>query len=780
MRENVKEMNNNLKDTYILPAAALRGLVVFPGTSVSFDVARPQTRLAIETALKTNSKIFLVTQRDAAEEGPDESGLYEIGCTARIVQYAKITNGVSRVMVDIISRARLKRITAAEPYLCAEVDVIPETNGDNMTVNRAYYRTIKDMYDNYAIYAKNIHGVEAAINIGAENIGRYVDAVMSKILCDYKHKQEVLNSVDVYERSNRTIDILKNEIDILMIQKRINDEVKRRIDDNQREFYLREELKVIEDELGAADGSGDEIERYKETIMRYKFPKETEERLLAEAERIRRIPSASPESGVIRAYLDTVLELPWIKESKDRLNIKTASMILEKDHYGLEKVKERVLEFLSVHGLTKGKDGTVLCLSGPPGTGKTSVASSVARALGRKFVRISLGGVHDEAEIRGHRKTYIGAMPGRIIEAIRQAGTKNPVILLDEIDKLGKDYKGDPTSALLEVLDLEQNHAFRDNYIEIPFDLSQVIFIATANNVNNIPLPLLDRVELIEIAGYTDPEKFEIAKRYLVPKCIAKNGLKGKRVRIADDAINDIINYYTKEAGVRGLERKISELMRKLAKVIISDDKKSVMVTSKNLCEYLGKHIYDYKMINRHDEIGTVRGLAWTSVGGDTVSVEVNVMEGSGNIELTGSLGDVMKESCMTAVSYIRSCSDYLDIEKTFYKTKDIHIHVPEGAVAKDGPSAGITIATAVASALSNKPVKCDVAMTGEITLRGNVLPIGGLREKSLAAYRAGIKTVIIPNKNVNDIDDIPEDVRNNIRFIPAETMETVFENAFA
>ncbi|MDY3927871.1 MAG: endopeptidase La [Clostridia bacterium] len=767
-----------MKETFVMPTVALRDIVVFPGTTVSFDIERKTSKAAIDKALKTDGKIFLVTQRYLFQENTEEADLFHVGCVAKIVQYGKITNQISRIMVEVISRAKIDYIVERSPYIIAEFTTIEEKKADNPALNTAYMRTLKEMYSIYILTPKRISEPSVPIDMKAEEIGKYAYNIMTKVACEYYVKQEILEENDLYKRLEMIVEAIKNEIDILTLQQEIKEEVKKKIDENQREYYLREELKVIENELGDMDDSHDEIIQYKLKIKKCRFPEETENRLLADAEKIKKIPVGSPEGTVIRSYLDNVLALPWQTQSKDRANIKAAEEILNKDHYGLEKVKERILEFLSVHSLTNGGDGTVLCLSGPPGTGKTSIASSIAKALGRKFVRISLGGLHDEAEIRGHRKTYIGSMPGRIIDAVKQAGTKNPVILLDEIDKIGSDYKGDPTSALLEVLDFEQNSTFRDNYVEIPFDLSQVIFIATANNINNIPLPLLDRVELIEIPGYTNPEKFEIAKRYLVKKCIAKNGLKGKKVSVADDAVRDIINYYTREAGVRGLERKISELMRKIAKSVISDEKKNTKITSKNLTEYLGKHIYDVNMMNEEDEVGTVRGLAWTSVGGDTLSVEVNVMEGSGKIELTGNLGDVMKESCMTAVSYIRSRSDELNIDKTFYKTKDIHIHVPEGAVPKDGPSAGITIATAVASALCNKPVKCDVAMTGEITLRGNVLPIGGLREKSLAAYRAGIKTVIIPDKNVNDIEEIPEDVRSEINFIPVKNMETVLANS--
>ncbi len=763
----------------MLPMAALRGLVVFPGSAVSFDVTRQTTINAIEKAMANDKKIFLVTQRDILKESPSVVDVYKVGCIAEVKQFAKVTKGISRVMVNVKSRARLVEIIGKNPEITAIVSDIEEESADDVVVNQAFIRSLQDMFEEYIRISKKPAPEKLAMVFPSNNISRFADGIIANISCNFDIKQELLETIDVYERLEKLIIVLKNEIQISYTQRKIDDEVRKKIDENQREYYLREEMRVIEKELGDKDGYSEEIAEYRKKIKLLEMSSENEEKLLKETERLSKMNSTSPDSVVLRNYLDTVLELPWNTVSEDCLDVEKASQILEKEHYGLEDVKERVLEHLAVHSLTNGRDGTVLCLSGPPGTGKTSVASSVANALGRKFVRISLGGVHDEAEIRGHRKTYIGSMPGRIIAAIKQAGTKNPVILLDEIDKMGNDYKGDPSSALLEVLDFAQNKDFIDHYIEIPFDLSQVIFIATANNLSNIPAPLLDRVEVIEIPGYTNPAKFEIAKRYLIPKQLNKNGLKGKRVTVTDEAVMDIINYYTREAGVRGLERKIGQLMRKIAKVILSGDKKSAKITSKNLIEYLGKHKYTFDKKNEHDEVGTVRGLAWTSVGGDTLSVEVNVMKGTGKVELTGNLGDVMKESAMTAVSYIRSQSDNLNIKDDFYKTKDIHIHVPEGAVPKDGPSAGITIATAVASALTNIPVKCDVAMTGEITLRGNVLPIGGLREKSLAAYRAGIRTIIIPNENSRDIEDIPEVIRQEINFVPVKTMDTVLETAF-
>jgi len=763
-----------------LPVVALRGLVVFPGTTVSFDVLRSVTIKAIERAMDSDNEILLVTQRDIMAEKPGVLDLYKVGCCGRIKQFAKTGARTARVMVEVSKRIRLVGLLRQAPYLEGEFEYIEEEEPEQPIVNQAFLRAVQAAFEEYLTVAKIQSPERLAAVFSTNNMGGFADAVASNINCGYDLKQQLLETIDVYDRIQKLLVILKNESEIANTRKKIDAEVKKRIDENQREYYLREEMKVIEKELGDKDGYSEEIADYRTRIKTLMLPESTEEKLLKDTERLSKMPSTSPDVTVLKNYLDTVLALPWQTLTEDNHDIEAARKILDSEHYGLEDVKERVLEHLAVHSLTGGTDGTVLCLAGPPGTGKTSIASSVAKALGREFVRISLGGVHDEAEIRGHRKTYIGSMPGRIIAAIKQAGTRNPVVLLDEIDKLGSDYKGDPSAALLEVLDFEQNYSFRDNYIEVPFDLSKVMFIATANNLNNIPAPLYDRVEIIEIPGYTNQAKFEIAKQFLIPKQIKRNGLKGKRVSVTDAAINDIINYYTREAGVRGLERNIASLMRKAAKVILSEDKKGIRIGTKNLCDFLGKHKYSFDEKNNKDEVGTVRGLAWTSVGGDTLSVEVNVMSGTGKVELTGNLGDVMKESAMTAVSYIRSQTDKLKIDEDFYKTKDIHIHVPEGAVPKDGPSAGITIATAVASALTNIPVKCDVAMTGEITLRGNVLPIGGLREKSLAAYRAGIKTIVIPDKNTQDIDDIPETVREQLNFVPVNNMDSVLKTAFS
>ena len=775
-----ERMKFGLENINTLPLVALRGLVVFPSTNVSFDIVRMATVKAVEKAMEGDKMLLLVTQKDILAEKPGFLDLYKVGCIAKVKQYAKTSSRTARVMVEVDSRIKLEELISKKTYLEGAFNYIEEEEPDKVLLNQAFLRSLNDAFEEYLSLVKNPSPEKLGKVLTSKNISAFTDAVASNLDCSFEIKQQLLETIDVYERIENLMIALKNETQIALARKKIQDEVKKRIEENQREYYLREEMRVIEKELGDKDGFSEEMAQYKNKIKELGLLPQYEEKLIREVKRLSRMAQGSPDMSVTKNYLDTVIELPWNEESEDSHDLIKATKILDDMHYGMRDVKERVIEHLAVHSLTGGTDGTVLCLSGPPGTGKTSIASSFAKALGREFVRISLGGVHDEAEIRGHRKTYIGSMPGRIISAIKQAGTKNPVILLDEIDKLGSDYKGDPFAALLEVLDFEQNHAFRDNYIEIPFDLSKVMFIATANNLSNIPAPLYDRVEIIEVSGYTNNEKFEIARQFLVPKQMAKNGLRGKRVTVTDDAIYDIINYYTKEAGVRELERKIASLMRKAAKVILQEEKKSARISSKNLSNYLGKHKYSFNKMNKTDEIGTVRGLAWTSVGGDTLSVEVNVMSGTGKVELTGNLGDVMKESAMTAVSYVRSQREKLKIEDDFYKTKDIHIHVPEGAVPKDGPSAGITIATAVASALTNTPVKRDVAMTGEITLRGNVLPIGGLREKTLAAYRAGIRTIVIPDKNTADIEDIPKTVRDEVKFVPVSNMDAVLKTAFS
>jgi len=765
----------------MLPTMALRGIVVFPHSTVGFDVVREKSIKALEQAMEKDTTIFLVTQKKMETENPTELDLYRIGVIAKVKRVMKLPGGVVHAVVEGVERARLLGIEVWNPYMMAGVESLDEVapEFDNMIIKQAYSRSLQSQLEKYMEYNRRFP-IDITIESAEDgNLSALTDIIGANLTCGYRVKQEVLETYDIYERAEKLNALLKDEISILKYKKEISDKVKNVIDENQREYYLREELKVIEKELGDKEGYSEDLSKYRKDIKALNLSEKDEEKLLKEVDRLSKMQQMSPESGVIRTYLDHILSLPWNEKSEEIKDINYANDILEEDHYGMQEVKRRVLEYLAVHKLTGGKNGTVLCLVGPPGTGKTSIAKSIARALGREYVRVSLGGIHDEADIRGHRKTYIGSMPGRIMTAMAQAGTKNPLILFDELDKMGADYKGDPSSAMLEVLDVEQNYSFRDHYIEIPFDLSEVMFIATANNLNTIPAPLLDRIEVIEVSGYTGNEKMNIARQYLIPKQQEKNGLSGMKITFDDEAIKMIIERYTRESGVRGLERKISEVMRRIARECDETGKKSVKVGKRSLLKYLEKPIYDFEEMNKKDEVGIVRGLAWTSVGGDTLSIEVNVMEGTGKVELTGSLGDVMKESAMTAISYVRSAAKKLKISDTFYKTKDIHIHVPQGAVPKDGPSAGITIATAVASALSEIPVRRDVAMTGEVTLRGRVLPIGGLKEKSLAAYRAGIKTVIIPEDNKKDIDDIPEEIRNEMSFIPVGNMESVIKNAF-
>lgn len=767
-----------MENIHTLPLLPLRNLVVFPRSSVSFDAIRPKSIRALEAAMNGNKEIFLVTQMDVTKENPSILDLYKVGVVARVNQTIRLQSGAVRVMIDGVYRARLCEVLSDTPYYRCAVEKTEENDTDQLIINEGFIRSLESAFDEYFALNKNLPPQNFITANGDVRPGRFADAIAANVNLDYKIKQELLEEQDVYVRIEKLVAALNKEVQVLKISREIDSKVKKNIDANQREYYLREELKVIEKELGEKEGVRGEAQAYRESLKKLRLKKEIAEKLEKDISRFEKLQTSSPDSAVMRNYLDTVLSLPWNKRTKENIDIKTAQEILDADHYGLDKVKERILEYLAVRKLTSGKDGSILCLVGPPGTGKTSVAKSIARALGRKYVRISLGGIHDEADIRGHRKTYIGAMQGRIISAVLEAKVKNPLILLDEIDKMGQDYKGDPSAALLEVLDAEQNSAFRDHFIEVPFDLSGVMFITTANTLSTIPEPLLDRIEVIEVSGYTNQEKECIAREYLLPKQIRKNGLEKHKVTVTDDAIADLINYYTRESGVRHLEREISSLMRKAAKKILAENKKSLKITSKNLTDYMGKHKYLVDMINDKDDVGIVRGLAWTSVGGDTLSVEINVMEGTGKLELTGNLGDVMKESAVAAISYIRTRTKELGIYDKFYKTCDIHVHVPEGAVPKDGPSAGITMATAMASALTGYPVRRDVAMTGEITLRGRVLPIGGLKEKSVAAYRAGIKTVIIPSENMPDLDEVPEVVKSAIKFVPVSSMDEVLSVA--
>lgn len=756
----------------------MRGLVVFPYMQLNFDVARPASIKALEAASNGDSRIFLVTQKKAEIDNPKPDDIYRVGTIAQIKQIMHLPGNVTRLIVKGLSRGIIREYDNIEPYLMCKVEEVNELPTQITNMDEAYARALKSKLEEYFAVNPKLQADKFMSIMDIKPLGQLCDTIAALTELDTEDKQVLLNNLDCEDRAEELLGRLEHLIDVTELEHKILRKTHEKINENQHEYFLREQMQVIEEELGDKDGIGADAEEFRKKIERLRIKKESKEKLLKDVERFAKLPSNSPDSSVLRSYLENVLELPWDKAKKEKFDIKDVAKVLDKDHYGLKDVKERILEYLAVRSLTGGKNTTVLCLEGPPGVGKTSVAKSIARALGRKYVRVSLGGIHDEADIRGHRKTYIGAMEGRIMAAMKEAKVKNPVMLLDEIDKMGKDFKGDPSAALLEVLDNEQNNEFRDHYIEIPYDLSDVLFITTANTLETISQPLLDRMEIISISGYTAKEKFYIARDYLVKKALHKTGMLESDFSITDGALNEIIDHYTREAGVRKLEQTIETLLRKAAKEILETDCSKVAITKRNISDYLGKEKYRFDLMNEKDEVGVARGLAWTSVGGETLSIEVNVMDGTGKVELTGKLGDVMKESAMAAISYIRSKSDKFGIDKEFYKNKDIHIHVPEGAVPKDGPSAGITMATAVVSSLSRVPVRRDIAMTGEITLRGKVLPIGGLKEKSMAAYRAGIKTVIIPEENERDIEEIPQEIKNGITFIPVSDMDTVLGNA--
>ncbi len=761
-----------------LPAISLRGLVIFPSMVLHFDVGRERSVAALKAAAAGDGKIFLVAQKDAGDTEPTAENIYNIGVVAEIRQLLTTPDGSTRVLVEGLFRAKTIRPVPCRDYLKYEVKQL-RTRGAAISPNTetAAKRALKETFDLYASISPKMPRDLYESIMSEEDCSRLFDKVVFNIMLSVEDKQKLLETNGTLQRIRMLIAMLHDEIEVIQAEIEIGEQVREQVDKNQREYYLREQLKAISRQLGDSDSPAEEFDEYVDKITALGLPKDSEEKLIGEAERLSKLSGSSQEAAVLRTYLDTVLSVPFNKKTKDKNDINAAAKQLDKDHYGLEKVKERILETLAVRTLAPDVKGQIICLYGPPGVGKTSIGKSIAKALGRKYARISLGGVRDEAEIRGHRKTYVGAMPGRIIEALRQAKTINPVILLDEIDKMGSDYKGDPSSAMLEVLDAEQNIAFVDHYIEVPVDLSDVLFITTANSLDTIPAPLLDRMEIIELSSYTREEKFNIAKKHLVPKQLKKHGESAKTLRITDGALYDIIDCYTREAGVRKLERKIADVCRKAAKSLVSGEQK-VVVNENNLKDFLGVKKYQPEKLAARDEVGLVNGLAWTSVGGTMLPLEVLVLDGTGKTEFTGSLGDVMKESAKIAVSLTRSLADKYGIDKEFYKNKDIHVNAPEGAVPKDGPSAGVTLTTALVSALSGTPVRRDVAMTGEITLRGKVLPIGGLKEKTMAAYRAGITTVCIPKDNVPDIEEIDEKVKENIKFVPAEDISTVLDTA--
>lgn len=769
-------------DTMIMkmPAVALRGMVILPGMVAHFDVSRAKSIKAVEEAMMDEQKIFLVAQKDVEQENPDIEDLFKIGIIAEVKQVIKLQNNIVRILVEGKERAELSAFLENPDYLLAEIIRFDEEVDDGLPeeAKEAMLRSIQETFGKYVVVNPKM-GKELQRQLSEiTDLEKLMNQLANSLPVHFEEKQKILDAVSMTERYEVLMALLLKEIEIIAIKNDFQAKVKAHVDKNQKEYLLREQMKVIREELGE-DNTESDADHFMDALGKIKADKEVKGKIKKEIDRFKNISSSSSESAVARGYIETLLELPWNKTSRDNKDLKNAEQILNADHYGLEKVKERMLEFLAVRNLTSKGESPIICLVGPPGTGKTSIARSVAKALDKKYVRISLGGVRDEAEIRGHRRTYVGAMPGRIVNGLRSAGVKNPLMLLDEIDKMSSDYKGDTASALLEVLDAEQNKKFRDHYVEIPIDLSEVLFIATANSVQDIPRPLLDRMELIEVTSYTENEKLHIAKEHLLAKQMERNGIRPEQLAITDKAMAKIISGYTREAGVRNLERKLGEICRKAARPLYEGEKEKIKVTEQNLEKFLGKEKYSFDKKNDTDEVGIVRGLAWTSVGGDTLEIEVNIMPGKGEFQLTGQLGDVMKESAQAGISYIRSVSEEYHIPKKFFQENDIHIHIPEGAVPKDGPSAGITMATAMLSAITKTPVRADVAMTGEITLRGRVLPIGGLKEKTLAAKNAGIKTICVPKKNEKDIDEISPEIKKGLKIVFVEQMKDVLDVAF-
>ena len=761
----------------VIPLLPLRGLLVFPYMVIHLDVGREKSVSAIDEAMLHDRELFLVTQREAQTDEPREDDIYQVGTIAEIKQLLKLPGGTFRVLVEGLRRARIKRYISTEPFIQVVVEEFEESYEKTPEIE-ALMRAVVNQFEEYVKTGKKIPPETAVSIVSIDDPGRLADIIAAHINLRVADKQSILEAFDAKERLEVLGDILSREMEIIDLERKINMRVRKQMEKTQKEYYLREQMRAIQKELGEKDERMAEVEELRERIAEANFPKEVEEKALKELDRLEKMPPMVAEAVVVRNYIDWLLALPWSEETKDRLNLDKAEQILEEDHYGLKKPKERILEYLAIRKLATKMRGPIICFVGPPGVGKTSLGRSVARALGRKFVRISLGGIRDEAEIRGHRRTYVGALPGRIIQGMKQAGSKNPVFLLDEVDKMSSDFRGDPASALLEVLDAEQNHSFSDHYIEVPFDLSKVMFITTANVEYNIPRPLLDRMEVIHLSGYTEEEKVKIAERHLIPKQIKEHGLKPHHLQISENALRTIIRHYTREAGVRNLERQIATICRKTAREVVNNKKYRAKVTAANVDAFLGIPRYHFGTKEKENEIGVATGLAWTEVGGEVLNVEVSILKGKGNIMLTGKLGDVMKESAQASLSYVRSRAQELELEDDFHEKHDIHIHIPEGAIPKDGPSAGITMATALVSAVTGKPVRHDVAMTGEITLRGRVLPVGGIKEKVLAAHRAGIKKIIMPKENKKDLEEIPAKVKRKLDFVLVEHMDQVLSEA--
>ena len=761
-----------------MPVLALRGLAVFPDQTVHFDIGRPKSIKALDAAMKGNQRLLLVPQKDIVEDDPGISGLYPIGTVVQVKQVLRHQGENLRVLVNGLCRAKLVELTQEEPYMTGLVEAVVEVHAADNVHNHALCREANALY---AMYCEMLEHPSQAVQLkmmASHDPGFIADSIAQNSGIDYADKAKLLCTQNPVKRLENAMRLLHREVEMLRLDAQIQEKTHAYMDRNQKDYYLREQIRAIRDELGEGDEQS-EFDDYRKKILALNLVKESEEKILRDLDRLKKQPFGSAEASVLRNYLDTVLEIPWTEKTKEQVEVSRVRKVLEKDHFGMEKVKERILETIAVRQMAPEMPAQILCLVGPPGVGKTSIAYSIARALNRKMARISLGGVHDEADIRGHRKTYVGAMPGRILNAMIQAGSTNPLLLLDEIDKMGSDHRGDPSAALLEVLDAEQNKTYRDHYLEIPYDLSEVMFITTANTLDTVPRPLLDRMEIIELGSYTDEEKLMIAKNHLLPKQIGKHGLKKNQLKVSDDAIREIIQCYTRESGVRNLERSIAQLCRKADMALLAEDApQKIIINGGNLEKYLGIRKFLPDRMPARDEIGLVTGLAWTSVGGETLEVEVNVMDGSGKLELTGNLGDVMKESAHAALSYIRANAGKLGVAADFYKTKDIHVHFPEGAVPKDGPSAGVTVTTAMVSALTGTPVRRDVAMTGEISLRGRVMRIGGLKEKTMAALRHGISTVIIPEENLRDLEEIDQTVRSSLNFVTARTVDTVLETA--